>query len=229
MRMYLVELLTGFRAANPQDEFLVFTPAQAEPLLDPLPPNVRELKLTGVPSNRTRRTLYQQLQFARAISSAQLDVFFATATVAPLWTRVPIVLAVQFLQFYEMPDAYGRFRTNYLKWLVPLSVRKAQRVIIFTESAKRDLIRYTGVAPDQVQVVPHGLSPDVWDAAKLPPDAPERASAKLTQGRPYMLYVSAMYGYKNHSRLIQAFARRETHLEPAARPVTRWFRGYGHF
>ncbi|MGQ0571749.1 MAG: glycosyltransferase family 4 protein, partial [Armatimonadota bacterium] len=135
-----------------------------------------------------------------------LDVFFATATVAPLLCRAPVVLAVQFLQFYEWPDTYGALRTAYLRTMVPLSLRKAEKAIIFTSSAKQDLIRWTGAPAEKVCVVPHGLSEDLWGIANLPSDAPQRRiGVDLAGGRPYILYVSATYGYKNHLRLIQAF------------------------
>ena len=164
------------------------------------------VRLAGVPTTRGQRIVYQQTAFPLALARKGLDVFLATATVAPLLCRAPMVLAVQFLQFYRWPGAFGRLRTAYLKTMLPLSLRRARRAIIFTESAKQDLVRWTGVPADKVSVVPHGLSGDFRRLAGLPPDASERnVGASLTGGRPYILYVSATYGYKNHARLIRSF------------------------
>ena len=208
MRMYLQSLLTWFSKLAPQNEYLLFTPDWADPLLDEYPPNVQVVKLTGVPKNRTARILYQQTALPLALARHQMDVYFATATVAPLAVKVPVVLAVQFIQFYESPEAYSKFRTAYLKVILPLSLHKARQVIIFTESSKRDLIRWTGISAARVNIVPHGLTQDI----ECLPDFPANRLASdnnlaLTNGRPYIIYVSATYGYKNHARLIQAFGQ----------------------
>ncbi len=215
MRVYLQSLLTEFVIQGPQHQFILFTPAWADPVLETIPSNVEIVRLPGVPVSRPPRVLYQQTGLAAAIASQRLDVFFATATVAPLLTKTPVVLAVQFLQFYEMPEAYGRLRGAYLRYMLPLSLKKAVSVIIFTEHSKRDLVHWTGVPAEKVSIVPHGLSWDIWRLAEVPQDAPERrVGAELTAGRPYILYVSSTYGYKNHARLIRAFGllKRRTNL-----------------
>lgn len=171
-----------------------------------MPSNVEVVGLPCVPVSRGLRVFYQQTVLAATLARRGLDVFFATATVAPILAPVRLVLAVQFIQFYEMPEAYGLFRRVYLRCMVPLSVKKAKRVIIFTEHAKRDLVRRTGVPAEKIHVVPHGLSLDVWRLAEVAASAPERrVGAILTGGRPYLLYVSSTYGYKNHARLIRGF------------------------
>ena len=207
MRMYLQSLLVWFSKLAPQNEYLLFTPDWADALLDEYPPNVQVVKLTGVPKNRTARILYQQTAMPLAIARHQLDVYFATATVAPLAVKVPVVLAVQFIQFYDLPQSYSKFRTAYLKMILPLSLHKARQVIIFTESSKRDLIRWTGIPATRVNVVPHGLAQDIESLLDFPANRAAGNNLTLTNGRPYLLYVSATYGYKNHTRLIQAFGQ----------------------
>jgi glycosyltransferase involved in cell wall biosynthesis len=206
MRLYLKALLSGFAAQAPHHEFVLFTPTWADSLLESVPPNVDIVRLPGVPISRTLRSLYQQTALVAASIRHCLDVFFATATVAPLLMTTPVVLAVQFLQFYEFPESFGRLRTAYLRLMVPLSLQRARKAIIFTEHSKRDLVHLTGVAEEKVCVVPHGLSEEVWASSKVPPSSPERIKGRaLVGGRPYIIYVSSTYGYKNHLRLIRAF------------------------
>lgn len=215
MRMYLQALLREFAIQAPHHQFVLFTPTWGDPLLEPMPTNVEVVRLLGVPVSRPWRVVYQHTGLAAAIARRRLDVFFATATVVPLPIAVPVVLTVQFLQFYEIPEAYGRFRAAYLRCILPLSLRKATEAIIFTEHSKRDLVRWTGVPSEKVHVVPHGLSRDIWRVAGVAQDGPERrVGVELTGGQPYILYVSSTYGYKNHARLIRAFGllKRRTNL-----------------
>lgn len=218
MRTYLQSLIAEFAVRAPQHQLALFTPAGADPLFDSLPLSVEQIRLRRVPVRRPLRILYQQSGLVAAIARQRLDVFFATATVAPLLSPAPVVLTVQFLQFYAVPEADIGTRTAYLRNMLRLSLSKAVRAIIFTESSKQDLIRWTGVPAEKVCVVPHGLSQDIWDLADAAQDAPERQiGPTLSGGRPYVLYVSATYGYKNHARLIRAFGllKRRTRLPHA--------------
>jgi glycosyltransferase involved in cell wall biosynthesis len=205
--MYLQMLLSGFCALRPEHDFFLFTPEWASPLLEHQPDNLRVVALKHVPVSRPVRTVYQQTGFAAAISRCKLDAFFASATVAPLLIQEPVTVAVQFLQFYQWPETYGSFRTAYLRWLLPRTVRRASRVITFSESAKADLVRWAGADRTKVRVVPHGVSEDIWDAvAKAKNKDRQHLRNLFTAGRPYVVCVSATYTYKNHERLVRAFA-----------------------
>lgn len=208
MRTYLQSLVREFARQSPEHEIVLFSREGADPLLDRVPANVRLVALPGVPLGRPMRVVYQQTRLPSALARHQLDVFFATATVVPLLATVPVVVAVQFLQFYDHPESYGRARSAYLRQVLPLSLRKAAYAIAFTEATRNDLLRRTGVSPDKVRVVPHGLSAEL---RRRPPPEEEASALAVIQalvgGVPYVVYVSATYGYKNHLRLIRAFAR----------------------
>lgn len=212
MRMYLREMITGIARLRPQWRLIVFTPKGAPPLVDGLPANVEIVELPAVPRGRAVRVLYQQVVLPWFILRHDLNAFFATATISPLWTRARVVLAVQFLQFF-LPEAKRSIRSRYLRLLFPASVKRARRVIAFSESAKSDLIAAIDADARKIDVVPHGVSEEVWEVTRQP-DASAGEGLKLTGGRPYVLYVSATYDYKNHLRLIRAFARlkRETNI-----------------
>jgi glycosyltransferase involved in cell wall biosynthesis len=207
MATYLNELLRCFNLLEPSNRYVMLAPAWAQPVAGRTR-NVCGHHLPLVPRARPLRVVYQQTLLPAAIHATQSDVLFEIATIAPLASPIPVVLSVQFLQFYLMPQAYGRLRAAYLRLMLPLSVRRATRIITFTEAAKRDLVRFTGADATKVAVIAHGLSPSVWRAASAPADDPNlRTGLVLTSGRPYILYVSATYGYKNHRRLVRAFAR----------------------
>jgi len=202
MRTYLTSLATLLPAALPESRVTVFAP-DWNASLGPLPAGVEVVPIANVPRSRNRRVIFQQWQFPRAVQSRSLDVFLATATVAPLRVRVPIVLAVQFLQFYAFPDTYGRLRTAYLRRLVPASIRRAARVIVFTEFQRRELLDHVDVDDTRIDVVPHGINHNVF--ARPASDAALAQARASAGGRPFILYVSATYRYKNHQGLIEAF------------------------
>lgn len=203
MRGYLLELLARLPQVSPHVVLRVLTPDWNADF-SPLHERVEVVRLAGVPRSRTLRVWHQQTTLPGAIRRANVDVFFALATVAPLRVHVPIVLAVQFLQFYDFQESYGRARAAYLKVAVPASVRRATRVIVFTEFQREELRAHISSDPAKIDVVPHGVNHATF--ATPASDAALAEVRALSGERPFILYVSATYRYKNHRGLIDAFA-----------------------
>jgi len=70
--------------------------------------------------------------------------------------------------------------------------------------SKGQIIERLGVAADRIVVAPHGLSTHVQAAMESGDLA---ADSEIATTVPTILFVSSFYRFKNHSRLIQAFAR----------------------
>jgi glycosyltransferase involved in cell wall biosynthesis len=207
LRTYMQSLLAEFDAQAPEHEYVLFTPAWADPVLEPMPASVRTVSLPGVPANRPLRIVYQQTGLAAAASRENLDVFLATATIAPLLLPAPVVLTVHFLRFQTYEGRAVSGRSVYLRLMLILSLRKARAAITFTEFARADLARYTGVSVERIHVVPHGLRPQFQPTVAGSGAGDDGAGLRLTGGRPYILCPSAINTHKNHIRLIRAFGQ----------------------
>ena len=204
MRRYLLELLAHLPRIAPQAKFQVLTPDWNADF-GPLPDRVELVRVAGVPRQRVQRVWFQHSTYPGVIERAGIDVLFAIATAVPPRIRIPVVLAVQFLQFYDYPESFGRARTTYLKWAVPASVRRASHVIVFTDFHRQELHRHTSCDLSKISVVPHGVNHETF-ATPVTAAALEDVRS-LVANRPFIVYVSATYRYKNHRGLIEAFAR----------------------
>lgn len=204
-RFWLSALVEHLCRLAPQHTFVLFSARWADPLFDRPPSNLELVGVPFVPKQRSVRVLYQQLVYPFVINRARLDLFFATAGVAPLAVSTKILLHVLYLHFFTTPEAYGFIRSRYLRVLVRASLRRAWRVFVASHSTAKDLSRFAGYPLDRIAVIPYGLSDSLWAecAAKRTEPSPGLA---LTGGRPYVLYVSSTYPYKNHIELVQAFA-----------------------
>jgi len=80
-----------------------------------------------------------------------------------------------------------------------IAALRADHVICISESTRRDLIEYYGVAPEKTSVV--YLSADVEFVSASDSGANTGAS-----GQPYVLYVGNRDGYKNFNAFLEAFA-----------------------
>jgi len=108
--------------------------------------------------------------------------------------RSPVVLTVHDMLhelFPELADPGGEQR-EWKRTLIP----QATHLICVSHNTKRDVMRLLGVPASRISVVHHATNLSV-----------ERAvGASAPAGPPYFLYVGHRYGYKNVTRLLEAFA-----------------------
>jgi glycosyltransferase involved in cell wall biosynthesis len=111
---------------------------------------------------------------------------------------------------YVCPDTHNRLDNWRYRWQLPIAGRRADAVITVSESSRRDLVRHLGLLPSRVRVVPEGVDPrfrPVMDVAER-----QAVLDRYRIGSRYLLYLGALNGRKNLSRLLAAFAIvRENH------------------
>ncbi len=194
--MYITTLTRKMSEFAPRLEIYVLESRQFPlPELDGLS-NVRRVECPHVPTSRGARIVYQNTVLPVFLRSLGIDALLATCNILPLGCRVPSVVVVQSLQYFEHSESYGRLRAAYLRAAVRHACRHANVLVCPSESARRDLLRLSGVSPAKVRVVHHGVSPEIASyAGDTAPDSP-----------PYILCVATLYRYKNLLRLIEAYA-----------------------
>jgi glycosyltransferase involved in cell wall biosynthesis len=162
--------------------------------------------------NRMQWVLGEQALLPVMAARAGIGLMHSLASTAPAWGRFRRVVTVHDLIYARFPEAHAGIRDKGMRVLVPLAVRRSDRVIADSLSTRQDLLELVGVRPERVDVVPLGLGAV---RREQPPNERE-VRAKFGLGeRPLLLSVSAKRPHKNLLALIGAFAR----LEPGERPV----------
>jgi len=121
--------------------------------------------------------------------------------IAPLWVPCRTVVTVHDLSFLVYPQSVS-VRTRFvLTTLVPVSVRRAARVIAVSEHTKKDLIDRYGLLPHKIIVI-HEAASSAF--GRLP--QPDRFPLPKGVIEPFILAVGNLEPRKNLARLVQAFA-----------------------
>jgi glycosyltransferase involved in cell wall biosynthesis len=206
MRTYLQDLATHLPHALPGAMIKLFTPSWSPSFDLPANESVQVVDCGKVPTSRSGRVWFEQAVLPRFIRDEKLDVWLGTCNTLPLRIPCSAALIVQSLQFFTHPEAFPPVRRWYLQTLVPASIRRAETVIMLSESSRGEAVRRFRTPDHKIRVIPHCLH-DVFASSE--PDHGDREVVERVLGEtaPYVLYVSALYPYKNHARLIEAFAR----------------------
>lgn len=101
------------------------------------------------------RILVEQVWLPLLVRCAGVDVLLCPNNVCPVLAPCKVVVVVQSLQPSVVPEfrQYTTFlRFVYIHTMTRLSVRRADRIIVVSESTKRDMCRSLRISPARVQV-----------------------------------------------------------------------------
>jgi len=168
------------------------------------------------PRQRVQWVAGDQVQAGRMARRAGVDLVHSLSSTGPATGRFARVVTVHDLHYRVHPEAHFGMRALGMRALVPLAARRAHRVIVPSEATRADLMRFTSVPADRVDVVPEGIGQS--------PGAGDRGAGRErleVDERPVVLSVSAKRPHKNLARLIGALA-----LIPAERRPLLVLPGY---
>jgi glycosyltransferase involved in cell wall biosynthesis len=146
-------------------------------------------------------TWWEQVRMPARAAGDDLDVFFAPAYTAPLFGRVPMVVAIHDLSFQAHPEWFTAREGIRRRWLSRQAALRARSVITISQFSRQELVDRFGVAESSIHVIPPGVTP--------PP-----VSAAVACGGANALYVGSIFNRRHLPHLIRAFApiaRRHPH------------------
>jgi glycosyltransferase involved in cell wall biosynthesis len=139
----------------------------------------------GVPpaiSLRNPRPSWEIFQLSAALRSAAPDVYHGPHFFVPR-TSVPSVATVHDLTFYRLPRRYDFAHRHYYRYLAR-TARRACRVIVPSPAVASDAVRYLGLEPAAIRVVPEAPRAGFEPASAL---EVEQLCARLGLESPYLL------------------------------------------
>jgi glycosyltransferase involved in cell wall biosynthesis len=184
---YLHGLLAQWSAGhNARHEFVLYAP---EPLAVSFDARRFPTRIVaGAPG-----TLWEQLRLPAAAARDHLDVFFAPAYTAPIFTRIPVVAAIHDVSFAAHPEWFSTREGVRRRWISRRVARQARAVITISEFSRSEIIEHFGVPDSHVYVIPPGVTPP----PRPRPDVPRE---------PRVLYVGSIFNRRRVPDLIRGFA-----------------------
>ena len=196
---YIRNLVTELAAIDRTTDYVLFTRPD-DVAAAAAGPNFRAVAEPSRPYS-----IAEQWRVPRAVARAGADLLHEPHYVLPPLTRSRTVVTIHDCIHLRFPEYLpGRAAYAYAHTMIRLAARKADRVLTVSDASKRDILHYTGVAPEKVVVIHNGL--DARFATDPDPEAVERVRQRFQLDHPFVLYVGNIKPHKNLARLIAAFA-----------------------
>jgi len=173
-------------------------------------PNVHYITYPWSNERRTLRTLSEHLYSPLRLPIRRIDVLNTlTAPIAnPTWA---LVLHMKTMHAYTDPEALGLAPRAYRRMNYPRSARVADAIIINSESLRSEIERYLDVDPRKLKLIYEAVDHDLFKPADA--ELAKRKLEKFGVTKPFVLFVSSLWRYKNCDGLLRAWVTARHELE----------------
>lgn len=152
-------------------------------------------------------TLWEQLVLPRLVREARADVLFAPAYSGPIFSKVPMVVAIHDVSFAAHPEWFGWREGLRRRTTTRLAARAAERVITISEFSKREIVAHLGVDASKVAVVYPGATRFIRASETSGTSMDTRgANRQSSRSGCQVLFVGSIFNRRHVPELVAGFA-----------------------
>ncbi len=182
----LIKNLTTMDLKNHQ----IFLYARKNSVIDfDLPSN---FKLKIISLNK----LWTQIGLASEMMKNKPDVLFVPSYAVSQIHPSKTIVTIHGLEYKYFPECYSIKERLFLEFNTLLSIKWSSKIIVPSESTRKDLVKFYGVDGDKIKVVYHGVSGIKYPVLSIKQDSKKSFN---------ILFVGRLEKRKNVTNLIKAF------------------------
>ena len=175
----------------------------------PSGPPVRAIVFPWSNERRNLRTLSEHLYSPVRLPLSRIDVLDTPMAPVfnPSWS---LVVHMKTMHAFTTPEALPPAVRAYRRLAYPRTARLADAIIINSESIRAEIDEHLHVEPGKLRLIYEAVDHDLFK-----PGSREAARARVAAHgitRPFVLFVSSLWPYKNCDGLLRAFAAARENL-----------------
>jgi len=144
-------------------------------------------------------------QFTMLKAHGNKNLLFCPSYVIPLLARCPTFL-IHHGSYEGYPQAFDWWTLNKARAIYSLSAKRATAVSTVSEYSKWDMVKFYGIDPDRIKVVPEGVDTRVFRPVDDRFCLAEWRRKIFGEDVPFIVYIGKPTERRNLSSLIRAFA-----------------------
>jgi glycosyltransferase involved in cell wall biosynthesis len=192
------------RRLRPGEELYPVVSPRLRPHFAALGDSVRFITYPWSNERRLLRTLSEHVYSPLRLPLNKIDVF--DTLMAPMFNPTwSLVIHMKTMHAYTTPDAIGPAVRAYRRMCYPRSARLAEAIVTNSHSLEDEIVKYLDVDRSKFRRVYEAVDHDLF----TPGDAGAARARIVRYGvdKPFVLFVSSLFPYKNCDGLLRAWAR----------------------
>lgn len=162
----------------------------------------KNLKRTEIPlstGNYLLRLFYEQVYMPIIIRKLKIDVLITPANFTTLFPGIKSINIIA-IYYKNLIEKFPKIRSFYYRILLPLSAKRVDQIITVSNSMKNLLIEDLNINPDKIKVIYEGVNTEHFTET-------HKLQSNIIKYKPYILFLSTLYSYKNPDKILMAFAK----------------------
>jgi glycosyltransferase involved in cell wall biosynthesis len=192
------------------EEFHLLVSPKSRPTHQGYGAGVRYITFPWSNESPPKRTLTEHLYAPVRLPLARIDVL--STLMAPIVRSAPsLVVHFKTMHAFTAPRAIRPTVRLYRRMSYPRTAKVADAIIINSESLRQEVMHYLDVDPAKLHLIPEAVDHGVFRPGD-PDEARALVSSRYGVSKPFVLFVSSLWPYKNCEGLLRAFAAAKADL-----------------
>jgi glycosyltransferase involved in cell wall biosynthesis len=192
------------------EEFHLLVSPKSRPTHQGYGPNVHYITFPWSNESPPRRTLTEHTYAPVRLPLSRIDVF--STLMAPIVRSAPsLVVHIKTLHAYTAPQSVRLAARVYRRMSYPRTAKVADAIIINSESLRGEVMNYLDVDPAKLHLIPEAVDHELFRPGDRD-EAWDHVRTRHGVSRPFVLFVSSLWPYKNCGGLLRAFAAAKSDL-----------------
>ena len=206
MGKYIAELVNNAPKADPYNTYFIYLSEENRKYFNLSHPNIELVLVHNMWTQGFLRILWEQFFIPFSLYWNKINIYHAPGFVLPLFKvnkKIKYIVTIADMTFFSHPEHHIYWKQKYFKYMIPLSIKKADQVIAISENTKQDILQMVPVDKKKIVVTYLG-----YDTSFSRQDK-EKIKSTLKKYEitfSYILFVGMLEPRKNIPSLIKAFA-----------------------
>jgi glycosyltransferase involved in cell wall biosynthesis len=186
------------------EEFHLLVSPKSRPMHEGYGPGVHYITFPWSNESPPRRTLSEHIYSPIRLPRAKIDIF--STLIAPIVKPAPsLVVHVKSMHAFAAPESLRLSARLYRRLSLPRTAKVADAIIINSESVRSEVQQYLDVDPAKLHLIPEAVDHELFRPGDRD-EATQHVAARYGITKPFVLFVSSLWRYKNCAGLLRAFA-----------------------
>jgi glycosyltransferase involved in cell wall biosynthesis len=192
------------------EEFRLLVSPKSRPTHQGYGPKVGYITFPWSNENPKMRTLTEYLYAPVRLPMSNIDVF-STLFAPVVRPASGLVVHIKTMHAHKEPQSLKLINRLYRQISLPRTVKLADAVILTSESLRAEVHHYLYLDPAKVHLIPEAVDHDLFKPGDRD-QAWNYVSNTYGVTKPFVLFVSSLWHYKNAAGLIRAFGAAKAEL-----------------
>lgn len=205
MGNYIYHLIHNLALLDKKNHYHIFVSDRNKKFFKLKQENFRVINIGKIVTKKCARLIWEQLFLPAYIKKHRIDILHSPGFVLPFLSRTKNILTIADMTFITHPKVHTLLKRMYFGFLMPYSIKKADKVIAISESTRRDILGTVKVDPEKIGVTHLAVGRKFKALNKE--KCRKHIKDKYKIDSPFVLFVGMIEPRKNLKRIFHAFTQ----------------------